>query len=212
MVASVLALSGCGQAVLDTQVRSADEVQVMTPEAVAQARNEIGRLETTPPSLAPGETIPGGAATDTVPLNKDDRPPELRLFDAYAKFKSCIEDTGNIIQGNLQDPNNPAYKDPEYLKVITTCAARTDILEILKEMQATRADLNPDEVEIRNKAFKLLETCLKERGWTIETTTDKIGLINPSVFHGPDGSIDEGDVNECLESTGINDAVSGNGG
>ena len=212
LFASVLAVSGCGTAVLDTQVRSADDVQVMTPEAVALARSEMGPLETTPPSLAPGETVPAGAATDTVPLNKDNRPPELRLFDAYAKFKSCIEDTGNTIQGNLQDPNNPAYKDPEYVKVITTCAARTDIIEILQEMQATRADLNPEEVETRNKAFKLLEACLKEKDWKIETTTDKIGLINPSVFQSPDGSIDQGDVNACLETTGINDAVSGNGG
>ena len=58
----------------------------------------------------------------------------------------------------------------------------------------------------------MLEACLKEKDWKIETTTDKIGLINPSVFQSPDGSIDQGDVNACLETTGINDAVSGNGG
>ena len=205
-------LGACGNAAPDAVVRSADDVQVMTPAQVAKVRSEMAPLTTTPPPLAPGESVPPAAAGDTVPQNKDNRPPELRLFDAYAKFKSCIEDAGYTIQGNLQDPNNPAYKDPAYLKVVTTCAARTDIVEILKEMQTTRADLAPADVEIRNKAFKLLEACLKGRGWKIETTTDKIGLINPSVFQSPDGTLNERDLNQCLSETGINKAIPGNGG
>ncbi|MEI7755679.1 MAG: hypothetical protein WCJ32_14765, partial [Actinomycetota bacterium] len=162
-------------------------------------------------AAAPGGTGVDAAAGDTVPLNKDNRPPELRLFDAYAKFKSCIEDAGQTIKGNLQDPKNPAYKDPEYVKVITTCAARSDILSILKEMQTTRANLKPDEVETRNKAFKLLQKCLVDKGWKIETATDKIGLINPSVFQSADGTLNQRDINQCLSSTGINDAIKGNG-
>ncbi|CAB4877877.1 unannotated protein [freshwater metagenome] len=217
IVVCALAVSACGDATPSAVVRSADDVQVMTPAQVAKARSEMAPLTTTPASLAPGDTVapgqPGDSvpAGDTVPQNVDNRPPELKLFDAYAKLKSCIEDAGYTIQGNLQDPKNPAYKDPEYVKVVTTCAARSDILEILKEMQSTRADLSPAEVETRNKAFKQLETCLKGRGWTIETTTDKIGLINPSVFQSPDGSLNTRDINQCLSETGINDAIKGNG-
>ncbi len=209
---SALIIGACGNTAPATVVRSADDVQVMTPAQVAKVRSEMAPLTTTGPSLAPGESVPAAATGDTVPQNKDNRPPELRLFDAYAKFKTCIEDAGYKIQGNLQDPNNPAYKDAAYLKVVTTCAARTDIVEILKEMQTTRADLAPADVEIRNKAFKLLETCLKGRGWKIETTTDKIGLINPSVFQSPDGTLNERDLNQCLSETGINKAIQGNGG
>jgi hypothetical protein len=221
VVGFVLLVASCGSATPNTVVRSADDVQVLTPTQVAQARAAMAPLTTTPPSPAPGDTstaakaggsVPGTAVGDTVPLNKDNRPPELKLFDAYGKFKSCIEDAGYTIQGNLQDPNNPAYKDPEYVKVVTTCAARTDIVEILKEMQTTRANLTPPEVEVRHKAFKLLEKCLKARGWKIESTTDKIGLINPSVFQGPDGTLNERDINQCVTETGINKAASGNGG
>ena len=221
VMATALLLSACGSATPATVVRSADDVQVMSPAQVKTIRDSMAPLTTTPPSLSPGDTtagvatggtVPGTAVGDTVPLNKDDRPPELRLFEAYGKFKSCIEDAGYTIQGNLQDPKNPAYKDPEYVKVVTTCAARTGIVQILQEMQTTRANLTPPEVEVRNKAFKLLEKCLKARGWKIETTTDKIGLINPSVFQGPDGTLNERDINQCVTETGIGKAASGNGG
>ncbi len=208
VVTLVTLFSACGSSAPEAQVRSADDVQVLTPDEVKQARAEMEPLTTDGPAT---DGSGAAAAGDTVPLNKDTRPPELRLFDAYAKFKSCIEDAGETIKGNLQDPKNPAYKDPEYVKVITTCAARSDILAILQEMQTTRSNLNPDEVETRNKAFKLLEKCLVDRGWTIETTTDKIGLINPSVFQSPDGTLNQRDIDQCLSDTGINDAINGNG-
>jgi len=217
VVTLITLFSACGSSAPAAQVRSADDVQVLTPDEVKQARAEMEPLTTDGPATdgsgaaAPSGTGVDAAAGDTVPLNKDTRPPELRLFDAYGKFKSCIEDAGETIKGNLQDPKNPAYKDPEYVKVITTCAARSDILSILKEMQTTRSNLNPAEVETRNKAFKLLEKCLVDKGWTIETTTDKIGLINPSVFQSPDGTLNQRDIDQCLSDTGINDAIKGNG-
>lgn len=220
-VTLAFAVSSCGSQTPESVVRSADDVQIMSPAQVKKLRDAMEPLVTTGASLGSadttasgqtGDSVAGAPGDDTVPLNKDNRPPELRLFDAYAKFKSCIEDAGYTIQGNLQDPNNPAYKDPEYVKVVTTCAARSDIVEILQEMQSTRADLTPPEVEVRNKAFKLLEKCLTDRGWKIETTTDKIGLINPSVFQGPDGTLNERDIDQCLSDTGINDAVNASGG
>ena len=217
VVTLITMFSACGSSAPAAQVRSADDVQVLTPGEVKKIRADMAPLTTDAPTLdsaagaAPSGTGVDAASTDTVPLNKDNRPPELRLFDAYAKFKSCIEDAGQTIKGNLQDPKNPAYKDPEYVKVITTCAARSDILSILKEMQTTRANLKPDEVETRNKAFKLLQKCLVDKGWKIETATDKIGLINPSVFQSADGTLNQRDINQCLSSTGINDAIKGNG-
>ena len=149
------------------------------------------------------DTIVGGAAGDTIPLNKDDRPPELRLFDAFGKFKSCIADEGYTIEGDLQDPNNPAYKDPAYLDTVRTCAARTDIINILAEVQATRANLTPDEVKQRNEVFIGLRDCLENRGWTIETTTSEIGLLEPKVFQNADGVLDERDIDQCVSELNI---------
>jgi len=159
---------------------------------------------TTGDSIAPGDDA---SATDTIPLNKDDRPPELKLFDAFSKFSGCIKDSGETIRGDLQDPNNPAYQDPAYLEVIQKCAARSDIVNILNEVSTTRANLSPDDIKTRNEAFVLLSDCLKKKGWKIDTAIDSSGLINPTTFQSADGDLNQRDLDSCLTETGINDAI-----
>lgn len=192
-------------------VRDVDAIQVLTPEEVAAMRSTIPQYDTNSSSV-PVEGTVGTSGTeaqadDTIPLNQDNRPAELKLFDAYSKFKSCIEDAGETIRGDLRDRNNPAYKDPKYAELIQTCAARSKILEAVQETQTARADLSPEEVETRNEAFKLLSECLKKKGWSIETAVDEKGLINPTKFQSSDGTLDERDLNQCLTETGINDAI-----
>lgn len=192
-------LAACGgSGETATVVRAADDVQVMSPDEVAAQRlpTLTTLASTTTVSLAPGETTP--AAADTVPQNQDDRPPELRLFEAFGNFRGCLEDKGYGIEGDLLDPNNPAYQDPAYLDAVRTCAARTDIVAVLQEVQATRSSLTPEEVEQRNEVFIALRDCLIDRGWTVETRTSEIGLLEPTVFQNADGVLDERDINQCL--------------
>lgn len=215
VVAIGISLTACGSAASgQIAVRGVDEVQVMSPTDVAAMRATIPAYEpsvTTVPDSSPGATTAPDDASDetgdTIPLNQDDRPAELKLFEAFAKFRTCIEDAGETIRGDLQDPNNPAYQDPNYRKLIETCAARSKILEALRETATARAELTPEEIEVRNEAFKALSGCLKKKGWTIETSTDERGLITPSQFVGPDGVLDTRDVDQCLSETGINDAI-----
>lgn len=218
------ALVSCGSAGSSTIiVREADGIQVMSPEAVAAMRASIPPDNTSPvgeravvdesTTSIEGQpaTESGGDSGDTIPLNKDNRAPELKLFDAYSKFKSCIEDSGETIRGDLQDRSNPAYQDPNYVKIVSTCAAKSDIVNVLQEMSATQAAMTPDEIKTRNEGFKKLSDCLKKKGWTIETSTDNNGLINPRVFKAADGSLNQRDLDDCLSSTGIADALE-NGG
>jgi len=158
-----------------------------------------------------GSSDENDQSDSTVPQNVDDRPAELKLFEAYANFKSCIEDAGETIRGNLQDPTNPAFQDPAYAELIQTCAARSKIIDALRETAQARGDLSPDEVRTRNEAFKSLSECLKKRGWTIETRVDEKGLINPSRFESPDGTLDQRDLDQCLSETGIADAANAGG-
>jgi len=192
-------------------VRDVDAIQVMTPEEVVAMRSTIPQYDTNTSSMpveeASGRADPAAESQDTIPQNQDNRPAELKLFDAYGKFKSCIEDAGETIRGDLRDRNNPAYKDPKYAELIQTCAARSKILEAVQETQTARADLTPEEVETRNEAFKLLSECLKKKGWSIETAVDEKGLINPTTFQSSDGTLDERDLNQCLTETGINDSI-----
>jgi hypothetical protein len=183
----------------------------MTPEEVTAMRSTLvpagdtsSNTESADSLIAPGDDA---SATDTIPLNKDDRPPELKLFDSFAKFSACIKDSGETIRGDLQDPSNPAYQDPAYLEVIQKCAARSDIVNILNEVSTTRANLEPDEIESRNEAFVVLSDCLKKKGWKIDTSIDSSGLINPTTFQSADGDLNQRDLDSCLTETGINDAI-----
>lgn len=221
VLAVVSACAGAG----DTRVvvRNLDDLSVLTPAEVAAIKATIPTYDPSATTAAPDLDSVGdddssgpnsdegtGSSDTTIPLNQDDRPAELKLFDAYAKFKSCIEDAGETIRGNLQDPQNPAYQDPAYAELIQTCAARSKILEALRETSQARDELTPEQVEERNEAFKLLSECLKKRGWTVETRVDEKGLINPTRFESPDGTLDQRDLDQCLSETGINDAIEQN--
>ena len=184
----------------------------MTPEEVTAMRSTLvpvgdgsDNSGTTDEPTA-GEDA-SNTTSDTIPLNKDDRPPELKLFDAFSKFSGCIKDSGETIRGDLQDPNNPAYQDPAYLEVVQKCAARSDIVNILNEVSTTRANLTPDEIKTRNEAFVVLSDCLKKKGWKIDTSIDSSGLINPTTFQSADGDLNQRDLDSCLTETGINDAI-----
>jgi hypothetical protein len=217
-------MAACGAAQPVTVVRGADDVQVMQPQDVSALR--LPPLTTVTSIMVPSTTVGSGSAAatttptttptsgaagaivstapvETIPLNEDDRPPELRLFEAFGKFRGCLEDKGYGIEGDLTDPNNPAYQDPGYGEAVSTCAARTDIVTILQEVQATRANLTPEEVEARNVVFTELRTCLEAAGWTIETTTSEIGLLEPAVFQNADGVLDERDINQCLSEQNL---------
>lgn len=200
-------VAGCAEQEAQRVMRGADEVQVMSPEEVAAARAAIDVAPSTTPAGADTAgvrtTTESPATDDTIPLNKDDRPPELRLFEAFGEFRGCIEDKGYVIEGNLQDPNNPAYADPAYREAVSTCAARTDIINILAEVQATRADLTPEQVEERNEAFVALQGCLEGKGWTVESRISEIGLLEPVVFQGPDGTLDDRDIDQCVSELNI---------
>jgi len=200
---------GCSEERTTTVVRGADEVQVMSPDEVLEQRLPIVPTTTTPgdgsvPAGAPTATdAVGGEPAETIPLNQDDRPPEVKLFAAFGEFRGCLEDKGYQIEGNLLDPNNPAMQDSAYRDTVITCAARTDIVSILQEVQSTRANLTPEQVEQRNEVFIGLRDCLEDKGWTVETTTSEIGLLEPAVFQNAEGELDERDINQCLSEQNI---------
>lgn len=186
-------LGGCAAASDRTVIRGADDVQVLSPAEVKAMRTDAS---------AGGEAGAAGPG-ETVPQNADDRPVEQRLFEAFGKFRRCVEDAGETIRGDLLDRSNPAFQDPDYVKLLGKCAARTKILDILKELQSVRSSLTPDQVKERNESFKKLQPCLEKRGWTVTTRTSEIGLIEPVKFFGPNGSIDERDVNQCAAESGF---------
>ncbi len=210
---ALLSSAGGSASQTSTLVRDVDSIQVMSPEEVTAMRstlvpvNENSSGDVSGDSVAPGDPSTDPGSADTIPLNEDDRPAELKLFDAFSKFSGCLKDSGETIRGDLQDPNNPAYQDPAYLEIIQKCAARSDIVNVLNEVSTTRANLTPDEIKTRNEGFVLLSDCLKKKGWKIDTSIDSSGLINPTTFQSADGDLNQRDLDQCLTETGINDAI-----
>jgi len=189
-------------------IRDVDAIQVMTPEEVTAMRSTLAPILIEDGTQAPVDgSVPEDATADTIPLNEDKRPPELKLFDAFKSFSGCLDDAGEGIRGDLQDPNNPAYQDPAYLELIQKCAARSDIVNVLEEVSTSRANLTPEEIKEKNEGFVIISDCLKKKGWKIETTIDASGLITPSQFQSADGELNDRDLNQCLTETGINDAI-----
>lgn len=192
---SALLLSSCSSdSASSTVVRSPEDVQVLTPKEVKDFRKNAAKGIS---------TSTGATGADGVPQNLDTRPVETRLFDAYAKFSSCIAASGDKVRGNLLDRSNPAFQDPAYVAILSKCASRTGIIQILTEFNTVRADLTPKQVKERNKSFLKLKPCLEKRGWKITTTTNEIGLLVPAVFRSPDGSINSRDLNQCSAEVGI---------
>lgn len=107
--------------------------------------------------------------------------------------------------GDLRDRTNPAYQDPDFAEAVTTCAARADIINILAEVEATRAELTPDEVRERNEAFIELRECLEDKGWTVETVTTPNGLLTPTLFQNAEGELDERAINQCISALNLED-------
>ncbi len=76
-------------------------------------------------------------------------------------------------------------------------------MTVLQEVQATRANLTPEQVEQRNEVFITLRDCLVDKGWEVETTTSEIGLLEPKVFQNADGELDEREINQCLSEQNL---------
>ena len=211
LLASSLLIPGVGCASGGSAVsivRDIDAIQVMSPEEVTAMRSTlVPALVKDGSQVETDGSVPDGETADTIPLNEDKRPAELKLFDAFKSFSDCLEDAGEGIRGDLQDPNNPAYQDPAYLEVVQKCAARSDIVNVLEEVSTSRANLTPEEIKVKNEGFVVIADCLKKKGWKIETTIDASGLITPSQFQSADGELNDRDLNQCLTETGINDAI-----
>jgi hypothetical protein len=133
---------------------------------------------------------PGGASSaTTIPLAKQD--PTTALFSAIGVFQSCLTGMGQSFIGipNASDPNSPA-DNPTYIKALTTCAAKSNILQALKAAQSAQDNLTPTQVKAENKAYLRWRTCMISRGWKIpEPTPDQKGLLFS--FSGGSGDLSE---------------------
>ena len=107
-----------------------------------------------------------GSNADAVPLAKED--PTTKFFKALGVFQSCLRDLNVKFIGipDAKNPNSPA-NNPDYIKALSTCAAKSNIVQALKDEQTAQDALTPKQIEDQNKAFLKWRDCMIGRGWGI---------------------------------------------
>jgi len=185
---SAVALVGCGSdADDDPQVLRAGQLDIRLPEGWKVTEHGAERPAGSAASSA--TTVVGQAtgSTDTVPLAKED--PTTAFFGATQKFRNCLKDLGTAFIGapDGANPDSPT-NDPAYIKDLSTCAAKSGIVQAMQEMQKAQEDMSPAEIEKQNKGYLKWRKCMIGKGWKIgKPTPDSKGrLFSFSGGRGPD--------------------------
>ncbi len=114
-----------------------------------------------------GTAAPGAGTGTAIPLDTKQDPTKT-LFSAIGQFRSCLDELGVQFIGapNQADPSSPT-NDPNYIKGLSTCAARSNIVEALKASQSANDNLSAAEIKKRNKGYLIWRSCMIDRGWKI---------------------------------------------
>ncbi|MEI8001792.1 MAG: hypothetical protein WCI50_10605 [Actinomycetes bacterium] len=158
-----------GGSASDPSVLSAGQVDIRVPDGWKVVDGKVVRPAGSGSGGGVGPSSATGVSGTTVPLaNKTD--PTSDMFAAMGKFRSCLDGLGVKFIGapDSSNPSSPA-NDPEYLKSLSTCAARSNIVQALSAAQAANDALTPDEIKTRNAAYLKWRECMIGRGWKIPT-------------------------------------------
>jgi hypothetical protein len=206
----VLAAAGCGSSSKSTtNVISAGQVDIQLPPGWKVTKNGAVRPSGSAASATGASAVPGaaGASGDTVPLAKED--PTTKFFKSLNVFQNCLSGLNVKFIGvpDGKDPGAPV-NNPDYIKALSTCAAKSNIVQALKDQQTAQDALTPAEVETQNKNYLKWRDCMIGRGWGIPTPKPdakgrlfSFGASGSSVpnFTPPPGQdiLSSGDVTAC---------------
>jgi len=220
IAASAMLAAGCGSSAKESsgpQVIDAGQVDLQLPDGwtvSSDGKHAIrpGTDSAAAPNADGGSGASGasGASSDTIPLATQD--PTTKFFTAINSFQSCLKGL-NVKFIGAPNPNDPATNDPNYIKNLSTCAAKSNIVQALKDQQTYQDNLTPAEIEQQNKGYLAWRDCMIGRGWGIpEPKPDEKGRLfsfsgaqngqTPN-FDPPPGQdiLTSNDVRECAAET-----------
>lgn len=200
-------LAGCGGGGdQDPTVLPAGQVDIKLPPGYEVVDGKVVK----PAGAAGGgaDAARASTATTTIPLDQE-QDPTTALFDALAKFRGCLDGLGvKFIGGpDAANPDSPT-NDPEYIQSLSTCAARSNIVQALQAAQSANDNLTPEEIESRNKSYLKWRKCMIGRGWKIaEPVPDEKGRLfafgqgSQNQIEAPPGKdiLSSSDTQECAE-------------
>jgi hypothetical protein len=206
-----VALAACGQdAAPETDVISAGQLDIKLPPGWKVTEDGARR-----PAVPVDDEAPAAAAagtTDTVPLKEED--PTTSFFESTGSFTQCLKERGTTFRGapDQANPDSPT-NDPAYIKDLSTCAAKSNILQTMQDFQKAQDNLTPAEVKKQNKQYLKWRECMIGRGWEIaKPKPDAKGRLFSfggsganagSGFKPPPGKdlLTSGDLQECASES-----------
>jgi hypothetical protein len=206
----VLAVACGGKDTGATDVITAGQVDIKLPPGWKVTSN--GARRPAAPAAADPAAPTGGATSDTVPLAKED--PQTAFFKSGGDFMQCLKDRGTSFRGvpDQTKPDSPA-NDPAYLKDLSTCAAKTNILQSMQDAQKAQDSMTPADIKEQNKGYLRWRDCMIGRGWDIpKPKPDSKGRLfsfggaasggGPQIV-APDGKdlLTSGDLQDCAAET-----------
>ena len=143
---------------------------------------------------------------ETIPIAEEEENAGVKLMDTLDDFKSCLSSEGYSFIGlpnQEAGPEDPA-NNPDYLRALVLCNSRTNIASTFQEFQESRNELTPEEIREQNEQTIALGECLKGKGWNVgDLAPDENGLLNPSQFQSPDGSVNTDDIRSCASELSL---------
>jgi hypothetical protein len=214
--------AGCGSSSkssssLTTNTIDAGQVNIQLPPgwkvtksgAIRPASAVASSGSATGATGASGTTGASGQTADTIPLASQDA--QTKFFAALSSFSSCLKGLGVKFIGipDAKNPKSPT-NDKNYIDALSKCAAKSNILQALKDYGTFQDNLTPDQIKIQNKGYLLWRKCMIGRGWGIpEPKPDAKGRLfsfsasgngggTPN-FTPPPGQdiVTSGDVQDC---------------
>jgi hypothetical protein len=215
IVAVSVALAGCGSSAKGSSgppVIDAGQADIQLPDGwkVTSDGKHAIRPATdagTASSATGASGATGSETSDTIPLAKQD--PTTKLFAAINSFQSCLKSLGVKFIGapNQGDPNSPT-NDPTYIKNLSTCAAKSNILAALKEQQTYQDNLTPAQIEQQNKGYLAWRDCMINRGWGIpEPKPDSKGRLFTFGTNGQTPNFDPPPGEDILSSSDVRECA-----
>ena len=181
MLMFVAAACGSSSKSQANDVVSAGQIDIKLPPGWRVTKDGKGAIRpATAGAAAGGASAAGGsgAATgDTIPLAQQD--PTTKFFGALSTFQSCLKGLGVKFIGvpDQKNPNSPT-NDPNYIKGLSTCAAKSNIVQALKDQQSAQDNLTPAQIKQQNKGYLAWRDCMIGKGWGIpEPKPDSKGRL-----------------------------------
>ena len=156
----------------DPRVLPAGQIDIQLPEGWKVVDGRIVKPAGSGASATPAGTGADGAAVTTTTVQKSVADTTTDLFSALSKFRGCLDGEGVTFVGapDRSNPDSPT-NDPDYIKALSTCAARSNIVSALQAQQAANDALTPDEIEQSNKNYLAWRKCMLGKGWKIPVPT-----------------------------------------